>query len=104
MLLILGCVLAAFAKLTATILMLGFALAFIVLRWWAVRQRPDMRVMGLFFASEAVACGFYVSFLIEYGTPAPLSPHFEEVYRSVADFGRICTGGYRGKACLLLLI
>jgi hypothetical protein len=84
-LLTLGCVLSALAKLTATIMTFGFALVFIALRWRAMRQRPDMRFLILFLASEAVACSFYVSFLLRYGTPAPQSASFEEIYRNVAD-------------------
>ena len=79
-----GCALAALAKLTATIMTLGFALAFIGLQWRASRQRPSLRYLLLFIGSEAVACMFYAWFVVLYGTPAPLSPSFDEVYRSIA--------------------
>lgn len=87
-LLVVGCTVATFAKLTAGIMAVGFAVIFLGALWQVTGKRPSRTCVLVLAAAVGLASLPYLWFIADYGSPAPITSAYVGTYEQVAALFR----------------
>jgi hypothetical protein len=79
-----GPALAALAKLTSGLMVIAFAVMLLALRWWNRRTRPPVWMLAAMATMIVVSAIPYLRLALIHGSPAPITPTFEQTWRNAA--------------------